>query len=312
MTEPPFSSDDYEAIAAAVMETERGRWFLTEYARRNRAADTAAILDALSELERRFRQQAPQADAGRMAHLLGAASERTRLLRNELKQAGAGKPVARALRQLKRLERLVALALSEVEPSAAKGSAAQTIAAEERDDFLAHVEEPAEGAPEHLAADWSDAGVEAEPRSDCSVSVNGHLIDLLAPAPEIESPPDHDSEEDADHPQAVVSADAIDDPGQSKAAAARHDDEAPVVFRPNAPVRPQQQVASAVAANAPLAELLATSSRLETPSFARFDPDDDSAAGASTRPPAAPRMPAAWMPSLLDDLSEEEKAILFA
>ena len=50
----PLSSrgeDDYLAIEAAVMETARGRWFLSEYASRNRAADTASILEALTELE---------------------------------------------------------------------------------------------------------------------------------------------------------------------------------------------------------------------------------------------------------------------
>ena len=35
---PPPTEADYEAIAAAVMETVRGRWFLGEYARRNRNA----------------------------------------------------------------------------------------------------------------------------------------------------------------------------------------------------------------------------------------------------------------------------------
>ncbi len=42
---------DYEAIQAAVMETERGRWFLSEYARRNRVADTDMLLDAIKKLE---------------------------------------------------------------------------------------------------------------------------------------------------------------------------------------------------------------------------------------------------------------------
>ena len=45
--------DDYAAIEAAVMETARGRWFLHEYAARNRQADTHAILDAIERLERR-------------------------------------------------------------------------------------------------------------------------------------------------------------------------------------------------------------------------------------------------------------------
>jgi hypothetical protein len=42
---------DYEAIEAAVMETERGRWFLREYARRNRTADTQLLLEAIGRLE---------------------------------------------------------------------------------------------------------------------------------------------------------------------------------------------------------------------------------------------------------------------
>ncbi len=42
---------DYDAIEQAVMETARGRWFLAEYARRNRHADTTAVLDAIGRLE---------------------------------------------------------------------------------------------------------------------------------------------------------------------------------------------------------------------------------------------------------------------
>lgn len=47
----PISNADYDAIEVAVMETERGRWFLKEYARRNRNADTQVLLDAISRLE---------------------------------------------------------------------------------------------------------------------------------------------------------------------------------------------------------------------------------------------------------------------
>lgn len=42
---------DYEAIREAFMETARGRWFLTEYAKRNRNTDTNLVLDAVSRLE---------------------------------------------------------------------------------------------------------------------------------------------------------------------------------------------------------------------------------------------------------------------
>lgn len=42
---------DYEAIEAAVMETARGRWFLAEFARRNRSADTETLLEAIHKLQ---------------------------------------------------------------------------------------------------------------------------------------------------------------------------------------------------------------------------------------------------------------------
>jgi chemotaxis protein CheZ len=48
----PISETDYEAIEAAVMETARGRWFLSEYAQRNRNADTVLVLEAIQRLQR--------------------------------------------------------------------------------------------------------------------------------------------------------------------------------------------------------------------------------------------------------------------
>src|SRR6059058_1728058 len=53
---------DYDAISAAFMETSRGRWFLGEYARRNRNADTRMVLDAVARIEQNLaaqRQPAP-------------------------------------------------------------------------------------------------------------------------------------------------------------------------------------------------------------------------------------------------------------
>lgn len=47
----PGTDADYAAIEAAVMETARGRWFLAEYAKRNRSADTRQVLGALERLE---------------------------------------------------------------------------------------------------------------------------------------------------------------------------------------------------------------------------------------------------------------------
>lgn len=42
---------DFEAIEKAMMETERGRWFLTEFARRNRNSDTGVLLEAIAKLQ---------------------------------------------------------------------------------------------------------------------------------------------------------------------------------------------------------------------------------------------------------------------
>jgi len=43
--------EDYAAISEAFMETSRGRWFLAEYAKRNRNADTRLVLNAVARLE---------------------------------------------------------------------------------------------------------------------------------------------------------------------------------------------------------------------------------------------------------------------
>jgi hypothetical protein len=50
---PAGSSEDegYEALHAALAETAQGRWFLQEYARRHRAADTQLLLGAIGRLE---------------------------------------------------------------------------------------------------------------------------------------------------------------------------------------------------------------------------------------------------------------------
>lgn len=51
---------DFEAISEAFMETTRGRWFLAEFARRNRNADTAMVLDAVARIERSLAAQKEQ------------------------------------------------------------------------------------------------------------------------------------------------------------------------------------------------------------------------------------------------------------
>jgi hypothetical protein len=48
---------DFEAIREAFVETARGRWFLDEYTKRNRNADTSLVLDAVARIERTLAAQ---------------------------------------------------------------------------------------------------------------------------------------------------------------------------------------------------------------------------------------------------------------
>src|SRR5262249_28534609 len=55
---PGAGEPNYDAIYAAVVATAQGRWFLAQYASRNRNADTAQLLAAIDRL---------QTEAGRSA-----------------------------------------------------------------------------------------------------------------------------------------------------------------------------------------------------------------------------------------------------
>jgi hypothetical protein len=71
--------EDYEAISEAFMETSRGRWFLGEYAKRNRNADTHMVLDAVARIEQSLAaQKQPEPDSGladALAAIRGALDE---------------------------------------------------------------------------------------------------------------------------------------------------------------------------------------------------------------------------------------------
>jgi hypothetical protein len=73
------SAEDYDAIKEAFMETSRGRWFLGEYAKRNRNADTRMVLDAVARIEETLAaQKQPASDNGlaaAMAAIRGAVEE---------------------------------------------------------------------------------------------------------------------------------------------------------------------------------------------------------------------------------------------
>ena len=66
------SEEDYDAISEAFMETSRGRWFLGEYAKRNRNADTRMVLDAVARIEQGLAAQKPEPPDNGLAEALAA------------------------------------------------------------------------------------------------------------------------------------------------------------------------------------------------------------------------------------------------
>jgi chemotaxis protein CheZ len=99
MPQPPapvsLSEADYDLIEAAVMETSRGRWFLTEYAKRNRHADTMMLLGAIDQLEAALRgDKALQSierirfDLFEMAKAIARTKAEIAAIKPEIEQAG--------------------------------------------------------------------------------------------------------------------------------------------------------------------------------------------------------------------------------
>jgi hypothetical protein len=97
-----FPREQYEALEGAVMESARGRWFLAEYARRNRAADTLMLLDALKKLENAAsassaKADRPQPDIEQLASTIRAARSEIASTHNDLLPDGGYLPSDAAL-----------------------------------------------------------------------------------------------------------------------------------------------------------------------------------------------------------------------
>ena len=84
------------------MESARGRWFLAEYARRNRAADTVMLLDALKKLENvasstGIKSDKPLPDIDRLAETIKVARSEIAATHNDLLPDGGSLPADGAL-----------------------------------------------------------------------------------------------------------------------------------------------------------------------------------------------------------------------
>lgn len=63
-----IDQDEYDAIEQAVLATPKGRWFLEEYARRNRFANTEDVIGAIERLYDMARETSANARFGFLYH----------------------------------------------------------------------------------------------------------------------------------------------------------------------------------------------------------------------------------------------------
>ncbi len=147
MTPATPSEDDYRAFCAALSESGRGRAFLAEYARRNRHADTAALLAAIERIEAHLRADASAVQ--RLRDDLRMLLIAIRLARPEIDAAGLPAAKAAKLAALldlleRRIDAMAEAKAAELAPPADEALGAQIGA-------LAMPDEPAEAARAHLA-----------------------------------------------------------------------------------------------------------------------------------------------------------------
>jgi hypothetical protein len=122
--------EDYAAISEAFMETSRGRWFLGEYAKRNRNADTSMVLDAVARIEQTLAAQKEESLAAQQLTAAAAANsvlEEAKLAEARLAEARLAEVLA-AIRgavgaaQISAIEALDALALEQKLAPVRKGA----------------------------------------------------------------------------------------------------------------------------------------------------------------------------------------------
>jgi chemotaxis regulatin CheY-phosphate phosphatase CheZ len=112
----PISEPEYEAIEAAVMETARGRWFLKEYARRNRQADTDVVLEAIEKLEKSFVVETPSVSQQRLGSELAAMAKAIQRVKSDIAASDAegSAPLAQASEVLDGIIRTTERATSDI------------------------------------------------------------------------------------------------------------------------------------------------------------------------------------------------------
>jgi hypothetical protein len=112
---------DYDAISEAFMETSRGRWFLSEYAKRNRNADTRMVLDAVARIEQNLAAQKDAAPEHGLAEALAAIREAVDEARTAASAALGGAAVDESLGPIRRGVQVIRETLSRLREIGADG-----------------------------------------------------------------------------------------------------------------------------------------------------------------------------------------------
>jgi hypothetical protein len=112
---------DYDAISAAFMETSRGRWFLSEYAKRNRNADTSMVLDAVARIEANIAAQKDVATKHGLAEALAAIRQAMDEARAATSAALGGAAVDESLAPIRKGAQVIRETLSRLREIGADG-----------------------------------------------------------------------------------------------------------------------------------------------------------------------------------------------
>jgi hypothetical protein len=147
------SEDDYRSVRAALSESGRGRAFLAEHARRNRHADTEALLAAIGRVEAHL--QADASAAQRLRDDLRMLLIAVRLARPEIDAQGPVAQAAKLKRLLdlfeRRIEALAGATSADAVPPPATAPAASFTVVPLHDEPELPIPAPARSEPRPLA-----------------------------------------------------------------------------------------------------------------------------------------------------------------
>ncbi|HEX2554944.1 MAG TPA: hypothetical protein VHL98_14690 [Microvirga sp.] len=120
----PTPVSDYDAIERAVAETERGRWFLNEFSRRNRIAETRTLLDAIARLEGALSHRTAEPERIRsglddMADLITETRARVAVAPFDSLEAPAHDPLAVVARTSRRVAATLTASADQIRDAAA-------------------------------------------------------------------------------------------------------------------------------------------------------------------------------------------------